>query len=105
MTREEAHKAALDAKAHWDGSSSEAWLIGCLVAFGVLKLDESDHDSDFAVTIDRQKQIITICGINYAFDLFRGLGFKINPEAFFQIVERGDGVVTIRETRRTNADA
>jgi hypothetical protein len=64
-----------------------------------------DHDSDFAVTINRQKQIITICGINYAFDLFRGLGFKINPEAFFQIVERGDGVLTIRETRRTNADA
>jgi PIN domain nuclease of toxin-antitoxin system len=40
MTREEAHKAALYAKAQWDGGSSEGWLINCLVAFGVLKLDE-----------------------------------------------------------------
>lgn len=40
MTREEAHKAALDAKAQWGGGSSESWLINCLVAFGLLKLDE-----------------------------------------------------------------
>lgn len=40
MTFEEAHKAALDAKAKWGGGSSEAWLINSLEALGLLKLED-----------------------------------------------------------------
>lgn len=40
MTREEAVKAALKAKAKWGGGSSENWLVLALEALGLLKLDE-----------------------------------------------------------------
>ncbi len=53
---------------------------------------------DFSISVDRDRRIVTICGIRYTFELFEDLGWKIDPEQYFQIAERGDGAITIRVT-------
>lgn len=48
----------------------------------------------FNVSVDHQREIITIQGINYTFGLFDQLGFGAKG-ARFEIGERGDGAVTL----------
>lgn len=53
------------------------------------------------VKIDPFTEILTIEGVKYSFALFRDLGFRpSDPDSFFQIVRRDDGVLTLQGTTR-----
>jgi hypothetical protein len=53
------------------------------------------------IQIDDAADVITIYGIRYSGELFRGLGFDLRPDQSFQIVKREDGVITIKVTRES----
>lgn len=54
--------------------------------------------AEFTVEIDREKEVITICGVPYAFDLFKALGRFGWPDGTkLEIVNRDPaGAVTLR---------
>ena len=54
--------------------------------------------SDF-VKIDEDNEVITIYGINYSADLFRKFGIETIDGELFEILDRGDGVITIKSHR------
>ena len=53
---------------------------------------------------DYSKDVMTIDGIKYSGELFRGLAFKIVEDEYFQIIERENGVITVQVTRSDNND-
>ena len=53
------------------------------------------------VSINDERDEITIYGIRYSGAMFRGLGFAIRDDEFFQIIKRDDGIISIRTTRET----
>ena len=50
------------------------------------------------VSVDDERDVVTIYGIKYSGACFRGLGFSIDEKKYFQILERKDGVLIIHET-------
>lgn len=48
------------------------------------------------IQTDDAADVITIYGIRYSGELFRGLGFDLRPGRSFRILKRENGVVTIR---------
>jgi hypothetical protein len=45
------------------------------------------------IKIDDERDIITIYGIDYSGELFRGLGFSLREDEWFQILKREDGLI------------
>ena len=45
---------------------------------------------------DEARDVLTIEGIRYSGELFRGIGLETPVGAWIQIVKREDGVVTLR---------
>ncbi len=56
------------------------------------------------VSINDDDDVITIFGIKYHGDLFRGLGIGVNENEYFQIINRDDGALTIQVTQRAPFD-
>ena len=85
-------------------SSLEERHAACVAALAAIepRWRELEHmfgpDSDFPVEIDREKEVITICGVPYAFDLFKALGRYGWPDGTkLEIVNRDPaGAVTLR---------
>lgn len=50
---------------------------------------------DPRIVFDASRDVVTICGINYAMALFEHMGCGPSDK-LFRIVDRGDGVVTIQ---------
>ncbi len=53
------------------------------------------------VQIDEASQTITIYGIRYSIEVFRGLGLTMPLFSRFQLEKREDGVITIRRVSGT----
>jgi hypothetical protein len=53
-------------------------------------------DKPLQFSYDQAKDVITIEGIKYAGDLFRGLGFGLQHGQLFRVVSRDAGVLTLQ---------
>jgi hypothetical protein len=51
------------------------------------------------IQIDDEADIVTLYGIRYSGEIFRGLGFDLRPGQSFKILKREDGVITIQTAR------
>lgn len=58
--------------------------------------------TDFAVNVDRERQVITIQGVPYSFALFDHMAFGPTNRLYRVVERRDDGVITI-ETFQSNA--
>jgi hypothetical protein len=56
------------------------------------------------VQIDDENDVVTICGIRYAGALFRGLGEALPVGRLFHVEKREDGVLTIFQHAKTDAE-
>lgn len=52
------------------------------------------------VVIDNEGDVIEIHGIHYSGSMFRGLGFEIREDQYFQIIKRDDGVLSVHVTQK-----
>jgi hypothetical protein len=53
-------------------------------------------DSPLDVSYDRENDILTIEGIKYAGGLFRNFGYAFQRGELFTVLERKDGVLSVR---------
>jgi hypothetical protein len=71
------------------------------MALHLLPTEPQPTETGIEIKISHQTETITICGIAYAFELFRHLGLgPVGPGHFFQLVGRDNGVVTVRSWDR-----
>lgn len=52
------------------------------------------------VVIDDDRDVIELYGIHYTGTMFRGLGFEIREDQYFQIIKRDDGVLSVHVTQK-----